>query len=401
MDYTFIYYHRIHFPSASGQTIQVLRDYHALSGTLGTVHIFYRSPVPHRNAEINDSLKDYGSKLTPHFQMHCIIDGWFGKSRTEKEVIRLIQSSEKPVIIVTRTLYHAEKAISIRDKFRSGPPIKVILELHETAIPHIVYHEQKRNIKAFFSLRKEKKIFCETDGILCTAPPQLTILDRRFPDHAPAVVLPNAFSPSAAGLDLKRGNILRAGKKSFHIRYAGQFSLWKNTDVIIEAMKFLPDTVLLDIAGGKPEDEEGTEKMLMEKSQICGVENRVKYFGFLAPTRVPLFLAEADCLVLPLGNNVQSRLFTSPIKLFEYAASRVPMIVTRQPTTSSLLEEGVHALMVEPDSPQELAEAVRAVSMDKKMAQKLADKAKEWVAQYAPHRHTENYKNFLSAIIGH
>lgn len=401
MDCTFIYYHTIDFPSASGQTIQILRDYHALSGVLGTVHIFYRSSLPHNDDEINDSLRDYGSRLTPHFQMHRIIDRWRGKSRIEKEIIRLIKWSEKPVVIVTRTLKHAKKAISIRDKFRGEYLIKVIIELHETAMPHIVYHEQKKNIKASLSLKKERKIFCETDGILCTAPPQLNILDRRFPDHAPAVVLPNAFYPAVTGSGLKKGKMAKPRKENFHIRYAGQFSLWTNTNVMIEAMKFLPDKVLLDIAGGKPGEEQATKEMLMEKSKICGVADRVRYFGFLAPTRVPLFLAKADCLLLPLGNNVQSRLFTSPIKLFEYAASNVPMIVTRQPTTSTLLEEGVHALMVEPDSPRELAEAVQAVSADKKLAKKLAGKAKEWVGQYAPEKHTENYKNFLSAIIEH
>jgi hypothetical protein len=30
-DRTLIYFHRLHFPSESGQTIQVLRDYHALA----------------------------------------------------------------------------------------------------------------------------------------------------------------------------------------------------------------------------------------------------------------------------------------------------------------------------------------------------------------------------------
>ncbi len=46
MSYTFIYLHRLHFPSESGQTIQVLRHYHALAVRGETVHIYYRARSP-------------------------------------------------------------------------------------------------------------------------------------------------------------------------------------------------------------------------------------------------------------------------------------------------------------------------------------------------------------------
>ncbi|MDM8552221.1 glycosyltransferase family 4 protein [Desulfobacterales bacterium HSG2] len=395
MDYTLIYYHRIHFPSASGQTIQVLRDYYAMSGKAGIVHILYRSRSPLNEMQTNDSLVDYGAELTPSFRMHCIADGLFGKYRTKRKVIHLTKLSEKTVIIVTRTLDHARDAISIRDKFRSRG-VKVILELHETAIPHVIYHEERRNFKAFFSLRNEKKVFHDVDGILCTAPPQLTTLDRIFPNHASAVILPNQYDPSFQSAPKKSR---KRGKDAFHIRYAGQFSEWKNTDVMIKALMFLPENIVLDIAGGSLGDEEATEKMLMEKSRKHGVEKRVNYVGFLPPTRVLSFLTDADCLLLPLGDNAQSRLFTSPMKLFEYAASGVPMVVTRQPTTLTLIKEGIHALMADPDSPKELAEAVKSISADNKFAQKLAENAKKWVAQYAPDKRVEKYKEFLLSVV--
>ncbi len=396
MDSTLIYFHRIHFPSASGQTIAILRDYFAMSEALETVHIFYRSPVPLEVAQMDDSLNHYGAKLTSSFKMHCISEGWFGKYRLRDKVIQLIKSSDNPVIIATRTLRHARTGISIRDKF-SSHPIKVVLELHQVAIPHMVYQEQNRNWKAFLSLKKEKKIFCKVDGILCTAPPQSTILDQKFPHHAPAIVLPNSYN--ATFFQFLPEKTTQRKRNTFHIRYAGQFSTWKNTDVMLKALKLLSDNVVLDVAGGKLGANQVTKKMLATQSQIHGIQNRVNFFGFLPPRQVSLFLAEADCLVLPLGNNVQSRFFTSPMKLFEYAASNVPMVVTRQPSTSSLIQDGVHALMVKPDSPQDLARAVKYIMNNYSLGQKLADNAKKWVARYSTEARCVRYKDFLDKLI--
>jgi hypothetical protein len=56
MDCILTYFCRIDLPPASGQTIGILRDYFAMSETLETVHLFYRSPVCFKDASMNDSL---------------------------------------------------------------------------------------------------------------------------------------------------------------------------------------------------------------------------------------------------------------------------------------------------------------------------------------------------------
>jgi len=103
-------------------------------------------------------------------------------------------------------------------------------------------------------------------------------------------------------------------------------------------------------------------------------------------------------LLLPLGNNVQSRYFTSPMKLFEYAASGVPMIVARQPTTLSLVRDGEQALLVSPDSAQELADAVDRLMASPELAARLAARAREWVRQYAYEERARRYQEFLDQV---
>ena len=109
---------------------------------------------------------------------------------------------------------------------------------------------------------------------------------------------------------------------------------------------------------------------------------------------------QADALLLPLGNNVQSRYFTSPMKLFEYAASGVPMIVARQPTTMSLVHDGEEALLASPDSPRELADAISRLIRAPEEAVRLAARAQEWVRQYSYNERAQRYQNFLDQILG-
>jgi glycosyltransferase involved in cell wall biosynthesis len=107
---------------------------------------------------------------------------------------------------------------------------------------------------------------------------------------------------------------------------------------------------------------------------------------------------QADALLLPLGNNMQSRYFTSPMKLFEYAASGVPMAVARQPTTLSLLRDGVEAVMFSPDSAHELAAVVSDLMQSPELATRLAMRAREWVRQYSYAERARRYHEFLISL---
>src|SRR5258708_3300031 len=79
MSRTFFYYHRLDFPSSSGQTIQVLRDYHALALRGHAVHAVYRSRTPLGTAELEAALKTYGLAVTPGFDIHALTSGWAGR----------------------------------------------------------------------------------------------------------------------------------------------------------------------------------------------------------------------------------------------------------------------------------------------------------------------------------
>ncbi len=392
----FIYLHRLHLTTGSGQTIQVLRDYHAMAARGARVDLFYRAPRPLGATELAQLLADHHLAPLPHFHLHWLSEAPFGRWRLKFAARRLLRAdvTGAPAVVVTRTLEHARHALSLR---RSRPPRTafVVLELHEIALPHLVYREAGRERKARFSEFIERWIFRSVDGIVCTVGSQAKLLDELFPRHAPYSVLPNGVDLEAFAGATPRP---RAGA-TFHLRYAGQFSAWKNPEIMLEALCYLPVQVQLDLAGGRAGEEEETRTWVDETARRYGVRARVNYVGFVPPKDVPAFLRAADVLLLPLGDNVQSRYFTSPMKLFEYAASGVPMVVTRQPTTLSLLGDREQALLVPPDSARELAGAVQELLASPALAESVATQAQTWVRQYSYGARAARYETFLRGLL--
>lgn len=386
---TIVYFHRLAFPSESGQTIQVVRDYGALAELGHFVHLFYRSPDALALEVVDQALRHYGVTATDRVHLHLVREGSGGGARLRQSVSALVADVGGEVVLVTRTLDHAAAALKVRQLF--VPRVRVVLELHETAIPHMVFREQGRRMRAWMSKRVEQRVFAAVDGIVSTVGSQLALLDQQFPGHAPVVVLPNGVWPNAPARE-------RMADGTVHLRYAGQLGGWKNTDVMIEALSHLPDEVILEIAGGKAGREEETRRQLEAVAARSAAAGRVHYVGVLEPDAVPSFLAKADVLLLPLGENVQSRYFTSPMKLFEYAASGVPMVVTRQPTTESLVRHEEHALMVAPNSARALADAVARLIADPAIAERLASNAASWVREYSYPQRARRYEAFLHSL---
>lgn len=391
MNCRIIYLHRLEF-TGSGQTLQVLRDYASLLRHGHEVHLFYRAAREMFGAELDEAVAQHGLPPPAGLQFHCIPEGVSGKRRLVQAADALIGASDVPVVLVTRTMDHARLALRLRSR---RLPVRVIIELHEGAFPHMVYREHGRRVRAWFSRRGERRVLRQVDGIIATVGSQQTLLDEIFPEHARAAVLPNGVDLPAFAAGPGAG---KHADGRFHLRYAGQFLAWKNTDILIEALKYLPPTVVLDLAGGKLGAEEQARQAIAAVTRRHGVESRVRYAGFLPPQDVPAFLMQADALLLPLGNNVQSRYFTSPMKLFEYAASGAPMVVARQPTTQSLVRDGEEALLVNPDSAQELAGAVKRLMASPELAAALAARAREWVRQYTYEERALRYQEFLAEL---
>ena len=114
-------------------------------------------------------------------------------------------------------------------------------------------------------------------------------------------------------------------------------------------------------------------------------------------TRCLTALAQASVALLPLPDEPVARLFTSPLKLFDYMAAGVPIVASDLPALREVLRHEENALLARPDDPDAFAAAVRRMLADPVLAGRLGRQARADVRRYSWEARAEALLGFLDA----
>jgi glycosyltransferase involved in cell wall biosynthesis len=153
--------------------------------------------------------------------------------------------------------------------------------------------------------------------------------------------------------------------------YTGQLFPWKGVDTLVNASALLEGWQIV-LVGGREEDR-----------RRLGTGARIRFVDQVPPNRVPLYLSAADALVLPnSAKPAISRLYTSPMKLFEYMAARKPIVASDLPSLREVLEHERNALLFEPDRAEALAAALSRLLTEDGLKDRLASEAFREVENY-------------------
>lgn len=157
--------------------------------------------------------------------------------------------------------------------------------------------------------------------------------------------------------------------------YAGHLYARKGAHVLAEAAKNLPSDALCVFVGG-------TAKDITEFTKQYRASENVLIVGHKPHDDIPYYLRAADVLVLPnSAKDDDARLYTSPMKLFEYMASGTPIIASDVPSLREVLNSD-NALFVPPDDSALLADGIKMLLGDEKLAHDIASRAKNDVTLY-------------------
>ncbi|MEK7705211.1 MAG: glycosyltransferase family 4 protein [Myxococcota bacterium] len=156
---------------------------------------------------------------------------------------------------------------------------------------------------------------------------------------------------------------------AFHVLFVGYLRHEKGIDTLIDAFERLLDRVPhaeLDIVGAKNIVDHGTEQDVQRALGHLGQRTRVTFHGG-ANFGAGLFqhYADADVLVVP------SRSEGTPRVLVEARAFGCPVIATRVGGIPSSIEDGIDGLLVAPDAPETLAQAMERVALDPDLRARL------------------------------
>jgi glycosyltransferase involved in cell wall biosynthesis len=170
--------------------------------------------------------------------------------------------------------------------------------------------------------------------------------------------------------------------------YTGHLYDWKGAQTIADAAKYLPADAQVVFVGGTAED---VEKF---KEKNNNIENII-IAGHQPHSQIPLYLKAADVLVLPnSGKEKISQFYTSPLKMFEYMASGVPIVASDLPALREILNEN-NSVLVEPDNPGALAEGIKMILADNQQAQKISHQSLAEAQNYSWLKRAERIINFI------
>ncbi len=160
------------------------------------------------------------------------------------------------------------------------------------------------------------------------------------------------------------------------IVYTGHLFGWKGTHTLAEAGRLIADSnVEIYFIGGSKHDVERFKREYGECSSIHVV-------GYRPHEEIPLWQKSANVLVLPnTAKEDISKYYTSPMKLFEYMASRTPIIASDLPSIREVVSEN-EVYFVAPDNPEALAEAIRTSKSYDASWVKLATEARSKIEEY-------------------
>ena len=170
--------------------------------------------------------------------------------------------------------------------------------------------------------------------------------------------------------------------------YIGRLDGWKGAETLLAASRLLPQHIQAVLIGGEPR----------EVSRLKKEYQQAIFLGFLPYRELAKNQTAADVLILPnSGKNEVSANFTSPLKLFSYMASGLPIVASDLLSIKEILNND-NAFFFESDNPKSLAEAINMVLRDNELSDKISKQASLDVEKYTWVKRAEKITDFIKSI---
>lgn len=265
--------------------------------------------------------------------------------------------------------------IYTRELLALVPLAKTIFELH-TVTPAI--------LKRMPRLRRAKGIVAITGGIH-------NDLVKEGLESEKIIVAPDAVSiEEFSSLESKEVARRRLGipLDAKAVFYIGLLDTWKGADTLLATAKLLVPDIKTVIIG------EGTKPL----RELRKEHPEVLFLGFRPYRELPGNQQAADVLILPnSGKEAISAKYTSPLKLFTYMASGVPIVASDLPSLREVLSEK-NAFIVPPDDPEALALGIRQALENPDDAKNRARQARLDVVDYTWENRAKRILSFIKTL---
>ncbi len=152
------------------------------------------------------------------------------------------------------------------------------------------------------------------------------------------------------------------------VLYAGTFEAYQGLDILVDAAACVheerPDVQFVLVGGNPAQVAE-----VREWVEARGLQDRVHLTGNLSPEEIPCFIEACTLLV-----SIRKQGVNTPLKIYRYMKSGRPIVATRHPTHTQVLDDTMAFLTdVSPDA---VAKGILTALNDPEEAARRAEKAR-------------------------
>ncbi|EHP89547.1 glycosyltransferase family 4 protein [Methanotorris formicicus] len=183
-------------------------------------------------------------------------------------------------------------------------------------------------------------------------------------------------------LELPRGKII--------VTYTGSLQNWKGYKTFLKSYDHLEnkENIAYLVVGG---NEEQVSKLREEYKN-----KNIIFIPFVENSKIPLFLKASDILVIPNSSKYEISIkYTSPLKLFEYMASKRPIIASDLPSIREVVSEN-EVLFFKADNEEDLALKIEKLINDKDLQNKLVYNAYKKIKVYTWEERCKKISNYFN-----
>ena len=152
--------------------------------------------------------------------------------------------------------------------------------------------------------------------------------------------------------------LIGAGPNTVVMLYTGQISTSRGLWDVLTAMPDIPENVVFVVMGGKDND------LLRREVVARELQRRVHVLDSVPQSELMGYTAEADIGIIPIHNVCESYWNCNPGKLFEYIGAGLPLAVSNLAQLGWYVRSRSLGEVFEPESPGEIAVAIRRLATD-------------------------------------
>jgi glycosyltransferase involved in cell wall biosynthesis len=162
------------------------------------------------------------------------------------------------------------------------------------------------------------------------------------------------------------------------IIFVGNFYEWHDVTTLLDSFAQVlvtyPEARLILVGDGE-------QRAKMEQHvDVLGIRQAVQFTGFVSHTEIPHLMSTADIAVAPYPR-LDHELWLSPLKLYEYMASGTVVVASEGGQIMDVIENGRNGLLVPPEDPLALADALKKLIDDPVLRSQLGKQAREDAVQ--------------------